>query len=201
MRDMFDLIDLYNSQDVFLLCEIFENRFQAMSVKSGFNPRKCNSASKLSGCIQREQFKVILALHTNNLVMKTFKKTLTGGFSCINSRLSFDTELLMSNLTDADYNHFKAYKCEDLKAIYEIKFDNENTYHKRRSITKILKLENNQYGYTMTKPKPTDYIKEHPSPSWLEFNLLLETVDLDDKTGHLFVVNIEFDENEASEGE
>ena len=53
----------------------------------------------------------------------------------------------------------------------------------------------------MTKPKPTDCIKEHPSPSWLEFNLLLETVDLDDKTGHLFVVNIEFDENEASEGE
>ena len=101
----------------------------------------------------------------------------------------------MPNLTDTDSNHFKAYQCDDLKAIYEIKFDNENTYQKRRSITKILKLEHNQYSYTMTKPKPTDCIKEHPSPSWLEFNLLLETVDLDVKIGHLFVVNIEFDEN------
>ena len=82
-RDMLDLNDLYNAQDVILLCEIFENRFQAMFKKSGFNPRKCNSASKLSGCIQSsEQSKVILALHTNNSIMETFEKTLTGGFSC-----------------------------------------------------------------------------------------------------------------------
>ena len=51
----------------------------------------------------------------------------------------------------------------------------------------------------MTKPMPTGCIKEHPSPSWLEFNLLLETVDLDDETGYVFVVNIEFDEKRATE--
>ena len=38
-------------------------------------------------------------------------------------------------------------------------------------------------------------------PSWLKFNLLLETVDLDDKIGHLFVVDIEFDEKRATEWE
>ena len=37
----------------------------------------------------------------------------------------------------------------------------------------------------MTKPMPTGCIKEHLAPSWLKFNLLLETVDLDDKIGHL----------------
>ena len=81
-----------------------------------YNPRKCNSASKLSGCIQREQSKVILALRTNNSIMEIFEKTLTGGFSCVNTHLFVDTELLMPNLTEADYKKmkideiFKAYK-------------------------------------------------------------------------------------------
>ena len=97
---------------------------------------------------------------------------------------------------------YKDYKRDDLKAIYKIKFDNENTYHERRIITKILKLDENiQYGYAMTKPMLTGYIKEYPSPSWLEFNLLLETVDLDDEIGHLFVVEIESDEKRATEHE
>ena len=48
---------------------------------------------------------------------------------------------------------------------------------------------------------PTGYIKEHLSPSWLKFNRLLETVDLDDEIGHLFVVDIEFDEKSATECE
>ena len=65
--------------------EIFENRFQAMYEKLGFNPRRCNSANKLSSCIQREQSKKNLGLSTNNSIMETFGKTLTGGFSCVNS--------------------------------------------------------------------------------------------------------------------
>ena len=39
MRNIGDLNDLYNVQDVILLCEIIENRFQAMQDTSGFNPR------------------------------------------------------------------------------------------------------------------------------------------------------------------
>ena len=52
MRDLSDLNDFYNAQDVILLLEIMENRFQEMHEKSMYNPSKCNSASKLSGCIQ-----------------------------------------------------------------------------------------------------------------------------------------------------
>ena len=49
---------LYNTQDAILLCEIIENRFQIMHEKHGFNPRKRNYASTLSGCIEREMSKV-----------------------------------------------------------------------------------------------------------------------------------------------
>ena len=83
---------------------MMENRFQSMQEKSGYNPRIINSASKLSGWIQREQPKVILALPTNNNQMEVFEKTVAGSFSCVNNRLLFDTEILMPNLSKKDYN-------------------------------------------------------------------------------------------------
>ena len=52
--------------------------------------------------------------------MEIFEKTLTGGFSCVNTRLPFDTELLMPNLTESAYKKmsigksFKSYKREKL---------------------------------------------------------------------------------------
>ena len=51
MRNLGDMNDLYNAQDVILLCEIIENRFQQMYEKYDYNSRKCNSASTLSGCV------------------------------------------------------------------------------------------------------------------------------------------------------
>ena len=50
----------------------------------------------------------------------------------------------------------------------------------------------------MTKPMPTGCIKENLTPTWLKFNLLLETVDINNLIGHLFVVDIEFDEENAT---
>ena len=135
---------------------------------------------------------------------KFFEKTLCGGFSFVNTRLSFDTELLMPNLTEKDYRNmnidqsFKAFKREDLKVAYSLKLDDEKSFQKKRVITKIIKFdENNQYGFAMTRPMPTGCIKQNNSPSWLEFNLLLEKVSLDDPIGHLFVVDIEFDKKKC----
>ena len=112
----------------------------------------------------------------------------------------------MPNLTKTDYDKmnidesFKAYKRHDLKVVYSLKLDDEKKFSKRRIISKIVKLdENNQYGYAMTRPMPTGCIKENNSPSWLTFNLLLEKVSLDDEIGHLFIVDIEFDVENASE--
>ena len=206
MRDLSDLNDLYNVQDVIILLEIIENRFQIIQDKTNYNPRIINSASKLSGCIQREKSKCILALLINSVQMEVFEKTVCGGFSSVNNRLSFDTEMLMPNLKASDYEKmnidqsFKAYKRDDLKIVYSLKLNNEKTFSKKRVISKIVKLdENNQYGFAMTKPMPTGCIKENNSPSWLKFNLLLETVTLEDEIGHLFIVDIEFDFKNADE--
>ena len=73
--------DLYNAQDVILLCEIAENRFQFMHDQYSFNPRKCNSASTLSGCIEREMSRVIIVLPTSNEAVDIFEQTVTRGFS------------------------------------------------------------------------------------------------------------------------
>ena len=42
MRDLSDLNDLYNAQDVIILLEIIENRFQKMQDKTVYNPRIIN---------------------------------------------------------------------------------------------------------------------------------------------------------------
>ena len=51
----------------------------------------------------------------------------------------------------------------------------------------------------MTNPMPTGCIKEHPSPSWLKLNMLLESITLDEPKGYLFVVDIEFDGKHVTE--
>ena len=206
MRNLSDLKDLYNAQDVISLLEIIENRFQEIQNECGYNPRKANSASKLSGCIQRKQSKIVLALPTDNKQMETFEKRLSGSFSCVNTRLSFDSEILMPNLTEKDFQKmnidqsFKAYKRDDLKLIYKIKLDNQENYSKKRVITKIPKFdENNHYGFGMTKPMSNGCIKEKEPHSWLHFHILLETVDLNDCIGHILIVDTFFDEENATE--
>ena len=77
MRHLGDLNDLYNVQDVILLSEIIENRFETMHKTYGFNPKKCNSASAMSGYIEREMSKIILALPTKLEHVESFEQTVT----------------------------------------------------------------------------------------------------------------------------
>ena len=98
MNNLGDMNDLSNAQDVILLCKTGENGFQFMHDRYGFNPRKCNSASTLSGCIEREMLRVILALQTSNEVVDIFEQTITGWFSSVNNRLAIDAEILLPNL-------------------------------------------------------------------------------------------------------
>ena len=89
----------------------------------------------------------------------------------------------MPNLTESHYKKlkvdgsFKAYKYDDLKVTYRIKSDNENSYHERRIISKILKLEkNNQYGFARTRPIPVGCIKVrllHHGSNSVSFSKLL----------------------------
>ena len=50
----------------------------------------------------------------------------------------------------------------------------------------------------MTKRMPTGCIKEYNLPSWLTFHLRLEKVSLDNPVSHLFVVDIKFDQKNAT---
>ena len=119
----------------------------------GFNPRKCNSTSTLSRCIEQNLLKVLIVLTTSNEIVEVFEKTLTGGFSRVYTRLSFNTEILLPNTkkmqVDGVDNEWKDY---NYKVGYKLKLDNEEHYDTKRVISKILKIdENDQYGFAMTK--------------------------------------------------
>ena len=74
MRNLGDLNDLYNTQDVILLTEIIESRFQAMQNTYGFNSRKCNPASSMSGFIEWKCEKLFLPDQQNAILLKFLKK-------------------------------------------------------------------------------------------------------------------------------
>ena len=59
-------------------------------------PKKtCNSASSFSGCVQGDKSKCIIALPTDAETVKSFQKSLTGGFSGANTHLAFDLQILL----------------------------------------------------------------------------------------------------------
>ena len=85
MRNLNDINDLYNVQDVILFLELVENRFEQMYKKYYYNPRKWNLASTLSGCT-----KIIMALPASSGNIEIFEKTLTDSFRCVNTMLDFE---------------------------------------------------------------------------------------------------------------
>ena len=119
---------------------------------------------------------------------------LIGGFSCVNTSLSFDTSILFPQVPNGKSRR-------DLKLIYKIRNKDTQGYEDKRIVDKMLKMDKyNQYGNTMTKPLPTVSIKKaKKAPRLREFNLLLEGISDEDKIGHLFIVDIIFDKNHATE--
>ena len=105
-----------------------------------------------------------------------FEETVIDGFSYVNTRLAFDSEILLPDLTDKiDLENNPMNKDFNYKVVFDLKMNNEKI--KKRVISKILKLdENNQYGNGMTKPLPTGCIKDNDDVSWETFNFLLEKV-------------------------
>ena len=97
MCNLSDMNDSHKFQDLWFLCDIIRKRFKMMHKMRAYNLRQCNSTSTLNGYIERDTGKVFIALSTNNDAVEIFEKTLTGGYSCINTRLGFNTEILISN--------------------------------------------------------------------------------------------------------
>ena len=97
----------------------------------------------MSGCIEREISRIILALPTKLEHVEIFEETVTGGFSSVNTRLAFDTQILLPNLEykdDLEKNPMN--KNFNYIVVYNLKLDKKKA-QKKRVITKILKVDEN----------------------------------------------------------
>ena len=69
--------------------------------------------------------KVIFALPTSSAYIEIFDQTLSGAFSWVNTRLGFDTEILLPNLIQLDFNKMNidksihAFKRDNLKVVID----------------------------------------------------------------------------------
>ena len=137
-----DLNRIYHFQDTAILCEIFEQRATLLEQLFKFNARKCNSASLFSGYVQRNKSKCFIVLPTDAEMIRVFEKTLIGGYSCVNTRIAFDTEIFLKDTK----NEKVLFKTTDKQL--------------KRFSSKIIKMDkNNQYGQAMTKPVSYGCIK------------------------------------------
>ena len=116
LRTLGDLNQIYNFQDTAILHEIFEQRSACLQELFKFNPKKCNTASSFSGCVQRLKSKCCIALPTNAEVIRVFEKTVMRGYSCINTRMTFDTEIFLKDPKNE-------------KLFLKLKMDNSNDSH------------------------------------------------------------------------
>ena len=133
------------------MCEIFENRASEMSKKFPYNPRKCTSASLLSGCIHRYLSKVIISLPTNAEVVEVFEKTLICGFNCVNTRTAFDKSLLHPRDKNNKVKH-------DAKLIYKIRNPKYDKYEDKRIVTEIFKMDDKQPIWECNDKTSTDWL-------------------------------------------
>ena len=97
LENLGELNKICNFQGTIILCEMFEQRSSHLQNLFKFSPRKCNSASSFSGCVHRDKSKSCIALPTDAEHGRGFEKTLIGVFSCVNTRLAFDTEILLND--------------------------------------------------------------------------------------------------------
>ena len=96
-----------------------------------FNPRKCNSASSMSGYIEREMSRIIIALPTKLDHVEIFEQTVTGGFSLVNTRLAFDTQILLPNLSDSfNLENNPMNKDFNYKVVYNFKINGRKAQKK-----------------------------------------------------------------------
>ena len=90
-----------------------------------YNPRKCNSASGFSGCVQRPKSKCCIALPVDAEVIRVFENTFIGGYLWANTRMTFDTDIFLKD-------------AENEKAIFKTK-DNQL----KRLSSKIINMDGN----------------------------------------------------------
>ena len=97
LQNLGQLHKIYSFKDTIILCETFEQHCSHLQDLLKFNPRKCNSVSPFSGCLHRDKSNCCIALPTDTEHVRVFEKKLIGGFSCVNTRLTFGAKMLLDN--------------------------------------------------------------------------------------------------------
>lgn len=98
-RNIRGMNDLYNFQNMIILCLIFESRVSLINEKYKFYPRSCNSVSTFGSCLQSNLSKVIIALPAGAETVELFEETLVDSFSCIKIKLRLDNYRLRLRLS------------------------------------------------------------------------------------------------------
>ena len=80
--------------------------------------------------------RIILALPTKLEHVKIFEQKITGGFCSVNTRLAFDTQILLPNLDKDKATDNPLNKDFNYKVIYNLKLGGKKA-EKKRVITKI----------------------------------------------------------------
>ena len=92
--------------------------------------------------------RVTIALPPSNEIVDVFEQSITEGFSCVNNRLVFDTEIFLPNVTKQtnDKDNEIDRKDYSYKVCYNLRLNNEEMQPKR-IIAKILKLYDKDITY------------------------------------------------------
>ena len=87
-----------------------------------------------------KESKIILDLPTKYDHVEIFEQTVTGGFSSVNTRLVFDSQILLPNLTkNIDWEKNPMNQGFNYKIAYNLKIENEKT-EKRELLARFLNL-------------------------------------------------------------
>ena len=85
----------------------------------------------MSGAIEREMSKIILALPTKYDHVELFEQMVTGGFSSVNTQSAFDSQILLPNLThNIDVENNPMNKDFNNKIVCNLKIENEKAEKK-----------------------------------------------------------------------
>ena len=176
LKTLGDLNRIYNFQDTAILCEIFEQRSSLLQKPFKYNAKKCNSASSFLGCGQRLKSKCCIALPTDAQIVRVFEKTVMEGYSRLNTRMRFDTDIFLKDTKNE-----------------KVLFKTVGGQLKQFS-SEIIKMdENNQYGMAMNRPLPYGCIKrKEKTLNFKQLEQLLKSITVEDRIGHIFTVDIEF---------
>ena len=110
LKNLREFNHIYDFQDTIILCEIFEQQSSHLQDIFKYNPT--NVILQVVSVVASIGIKVsvvLLFLLTVNM-LENLKKTLIGGFSCVNTRLASDTEVLIN-------------KNEDDKVVFDLLID------------------------------------------------------------------------------